>query len=240
MERLILSPRELKYLIDHGTFVGKGVEGSVFTYQNRLIKLDNILYNLLKKHPIEEADKLVSYRYLGGKEYFNDPDQIDYLSNSQKDIHLTKLPHGVVELKGLDIIPGIIIPYHRNYQKLETLSKQDLEKVLPILKKLLLASRELEEHQISHEDLYHPEGNGKVNYNIMYKDKTPQLIDVSGPDVRYGKKYKDARSMYIELGQVIIDFFEGNGYTHSFDRWYTDTFEKNEKLIEELAKQARK
>ena len=57
MEELIVSPKELKLLIDRGIIVGEGNFGSVFTYQDRLIKIDKVLYNLLRKCSLDEVDK---------------------------------------------------------------------------------------------------------------------------------------------------------------------------------------
>ena len=116
MEEIKLTPLELKKIIDNGILVGEGYYSSVFTYQDKLIKLDKILYSLLKKHPKEDSYKMVNYRYLGGREDFNNPSQIEELVSRQKRIKLTKLPLGILTLKNVDsqnigLCPGIIIPY---------------------------------------------------------------------------------------------------------------------------------
>lgn len=239
MEELEVSPRKLKEMIDNGTFIGKGNYGSVFTYQDRLIKLDNLLYSLLKDSKKEESERKVYYRYLGGRENFNDIKQIEWLSGKQKDVKLTKLPQGVLRLvdvnyQNVGLIPGIIIPYLKGYDKLEKFDKRNQKNVLIILKRLLEEVRELEENHISQEDLYHPSGIVNRNYNIMYKDDNPMIIDMSGVNINCGDKYKDSKSMYIELGQVIIDFLNYYHIESPYPRWYTDTFDKNKELVSEL------
>lgn len=241
MEEIKVTPRKLKELIDNGIFVGKGYYGSVFTFQDRLIKLDNVLYYLLKKHNINECERQVYYRYLGGIEQFNDAEQIEWLSNKQKDVRLTKLPQGIIRLKDSgyctdNIIPGIIIPYHKGYDKLEKMPKDNREIVMIVLNKLLMKVQELEDNGISQEDLYHPIGMYEREYNILYKDDNPEIIDLSGPLVKCGKDYIAACSMYIELGHVIIDFLDYYHVIPPFPRWYTDTYDKDKELIKELSK----
>lgn len=244
MEEVYVSPYDLKKLIDNGKMVGEGYYGCVFTYQNRLIKLDKILYHLLKENSIEDCDKKVYYRYLGGRENFDDPKQIEVLTKLQSKVKRTKLPEGIIRLKDVDyqnmhLTPGTIIPYHANHLNLDCFPKHDTINILKLLKELLLCTRELEDNGIAQEDMYHPTVEGKSTYNILYKENIPQYIDMSGPNVLCGDNYKDARCMYLELGNVIHDFFKYNDFVASYPRWHTETYEKNRKLIEEFEKQTK-
>ncbi len=239
MEVLKISPRKLKELIEEGQFIGKGHYGSVFTYQDRLIKLDNILYDLLKNNDIALSEKKVYYRYLGGREDFDSEEQIYWLSEKQKDVKLTKLPQGILKLTDAGysnngIIPGIIIPYHKDYDKLENLPIDDKKRVYLILKSLLEKIKELEDNQISQEDLYHPTGINERDYNVLYKDYNPEIIDLSGVNVLCGKKFQNAKCMYIDLGHIIIDFLEYYKLPSPYHRWYTESYEKNIELIKVL------
>ena len=239
MEKLKVSPMELKQIVDSGIKVGEGSYGSVFTYQDRLIKLDKILYNLLKNHTSCECDKVVNYRYIGGREDFNSPEQIEKLFNMQNRVKLTKLPLGIVTLKDVDcknmnLCSGIIIPYLKEYSMLECLPKNDLAKVLKVLKNLLLEVRELDDNGIYQKDMYHLDGKGGTGYNIMYKGINPQIVDMSGEDVTIDGNKVDRMTMYIELGNVIIDFLEFNGIIPPYNRFYTDNYAKNEELIKKL------
>lgn len=242
MEEVYVTPTDLKKLIDIGKLVGEGYYGSVFTYQDRLIKLDRTLYHLLKENDIKESGQKVYYRYLGGRENFDDPEQIDILSKLQPNIKKTKLPLGIIRFIDVDyqnmyLTPGTIIPYHMYHANLDSLLKNDIIHVLKILKELLLCVKELEDNGIAQEDMYHPTIDGKSTYNILYKKDIPQFIDMSGPNVTCGKKYRDAKSMYIELGNVIIDFFKYNHFPSPYPRWHTENYEKNRELIKEFEKQ---
>ena len=231
-----MAPVALKKLIDASQLVGEGVYGSVFRYQDRLIKLDKILYHLLKEHDVNESEKIIYYRYTGGRENFNNPLQIEQLCHLQKNVKLTKLPTGIVTLCNVDyqnigLCAGILIPYLKGYTMLENLPKNDLKRVLIILKKLLLEVRELEENGIYQEDMFHFDGKGGTCYNIMYSNDTPTIIDMSGDYVVIGGNEHDRSAMYDELGQVIIDFLDYNGVISPYRRWYTNDYEKNCELV---------
>ena len=239
MEEIKVSPIKLKQLIDRERLVGEGYYGSVFTYQDRLIKLDKTLYNLLKNHDINESERMVYYRYIAGRENFNDPNQIEKLVSIQNKVKLTKFPTGIVTLDGVDyqntgMCIGIIIPYLKRHKMLENLRKDNLPRVIKILKHLLLIVRELEENKIFQQDLYHLDGKGGTCYNIMYKGSTPQLIDMSGKYVIIDGNKTDRISMYDELGQVIIDFLDFNKIVPPYNRWYTDDYGKNVELVKKL------
>ena len=239
MEELKVSPIGLKQIVDDGIKVGEGYYGIVFTYQDRLIKLDKVLYNLLKNHTSGECYEIVNYRYLGGREDFNNPEQIEKLSNMQSRVKLTRLPLGIVTLKDVDyknmnLCSGIIIPYLKEYLMLECLPKNDLAKVLKVLKNLLLEVRELDDNGIYQKDMYHLDGKGGTGYNIMYKGINPQIVDMSGEDVTIDGNKVDRMTMYIELGNVIIDFLEFNGIIPPYNRFYTDDYDKNKELIKKL------
>ena len=242
MREIKVSPEELKNIIDNGKMIGKGFFGTVFTYKDKLIKLNNNLYNLLKgkdssmsKETIEEYYKLSDQR-----EDFNDRSQIEYLSSIQKDVKLTKLPEGIVTLKDVNykvngISPGVIIPYHENHQKLEKLSKKDYQKVLIILKNLLLAVRELADNRIAQEDLIEANSNNKHNkYNVMYKDTTPQIIDLSGDFIMEGKYFINAKEMYKQLGNIIFDFIDED------NREDLTSFEENKELLDDFERKITK
>ena len=234
MEELNLTPEELKIIIDDGKMIGHGFFGMTFKYGDRLIKLDKQLYSLLKYNNNEFADEMFNHRYKWEKENFTNPRQIEVLASKQKDITLTKLPQGVVNVKG--IIPGIIIPYHEDHKALELLPKEDYITLLKILKKLLLEVKELADHEISQEDLVHYYNKARKNkrYNILYKDDVPQIIDLDGELITCGENFKSAKGMYQELGNVILGYFEANNLpTDTKSDIITDE-KKAQDLIEEL------
>ncbi len=243
MRELKVSPEELKNIIDNGKTLGKGFFGTVFTYKDKLIKLDNSLYNLLKINDPILAREVVEdhYKFPDQREDFNNRDQIEYLSGMQKNIKLTKLPEGIVTLKDVNskingISPGIIIPYHMNHQKLEKLSKKDYQKVLIILKNLLLAVRELADNRIAQEDLIEANSKNKHKYNVMYKDTTPQIIDLSGDLVAEGDYFINAKEMYKQLGSIIFDFADET----NIKRVDLSSFEENKELLEEFERKIAK
>ena len=244
MEELKISPEELKILITEGKLLGDGFFGSVFTYKDRLIKLDRGLYSLLNGNDISSSNWAVEYFYRFEKEDFNDRTQLEELAKKQKDITLTKLPTGIVTMRDVSpkimgISPGIIIPYHKNHKALELLDEKDYKKVLIILKKLLMAVRELADNEIAQEDLYHSGHSRRNTYNILYKGKTPQIIDVSGRLVKVGKEFENAQLMYNELGNVIIDFFTYNALKSPYERTDVNSYEANVDLLRDFEEQTK-
>ena len=243
MKEVKVSPEELKNIIDNSKMIGKGFFGTVFTYKDKLIKLDNSLYNLLKiNDPILSKEVVEDhYKFPDQREDFNDRDQIEYLSSQQKNIKYTKLPEGIVTLKDVNskidgISPGIIIPYHKDHQKLEKLSKRDYQKVLIILKNLLLAVKELADNRIAQEDLIEANSKNKHKYNVMYKDTTPQIIDLSGDLVAEGEYFINAKEMYRGLGDIIFDFADET----NIKRVDLSSFEENKELLEEFERKIAK
>lgn len=245
MEELTVSPKELKLLIDIGIIVGEGYFGSVFTYQDRLIKIDKVLYNLLRKCSLDEVDKKIEYFYQGDIKDFDDIIKLEYLYKEQPNIKRTQFPLGAVFLKDVDksiygISPGIILPYHRGFDNLENIDKKSMMQILLIMKNLLLTIKELEEHHISQEDLYNIDDNYKKKYNIMYKGSDIKLIDVSGEYLKCGREYKNSLEMYLELGNVLLDFFEYYHIPFPYQRFYTGSFKENEDLVKEFEKEMKK
>ena len=243
MRELKVSPEELKNIIDNGKMIGKGFFGTVFTYQDKLIKLDKSLYNLLEVNDKSLAKEVIEnhYKFPDQREDFNSRDQIEYLANQQKHIKLTRLPEGIVTLKDVNskingISPGIIIPYHMNHQKLEKLSKKDYQKVLIILKNLLLAVKELADNRISQEDLIEANSQNKHKYNVMYKDTTPQIIDLSGEFIVEGDYFINAREMYRGLGNIIFDFINDE----NFPREELTSYEENKELLDDYERSIKK
>ena len=243
MKELNVSPEELKNIIENGRILGKGFFGTVFTYQDKLIKLDNTLYNLLKINDKTLSRNIVEdfYRFDDRCVDFNNRSQLEYLASKQKDIKLTKLPEGIVTLKDVSpritgISPGIIIPYHKNHQKLELLSKKDYQKVLIILRKLLLAVKELADNKISHEDLR--SRNKKEEYNVLYKGDTPQIIDLSGDLIAEGDDFINAREMYIGLGEIIFNFMKDDYITSKMPK--LTTYEENREFLNEFSERIKR
>lgn len=233
MEVLELSPEELKDVISLGKVIGEGFFGTVFTYRDRLIKLDSNLYFQLRANAKKFSNHVVREIHPD----FSNPSQIEELVRRQPNITLTKLPLGIVTIKDTNISPGIIIPYHRDHDKLETLARDDYKKVLIILRKLLDAVKELADNQISQEDLiqygdrFHPK---KRSYNVLYQGDTPQIIDLSGRYIKAGKEFQDALAMYNGLGNIILDYFTFNGIETEHKRNDISSFEEAEEMIDEL------
>ena len=246
MEELKVSPEELKKLIDMGKVLGKGFFGYVFEYKDKLIKLDDRLYKLLRNNSIADAEWVVHHRYKFDQDDFIDRSQLEYLFSVQPNVTLTKLPEGIVTLRDVDpkyigISTGIIIPYHKNHEKLEKLSRLEYKKVLIILKKLLEAVRELAEHKISQEDFvqYDRFNRQKRNYNVLYQGDTPQIIDMSGVEIMAGSDFVDAKNMYKGLGNIVFDYFDFNDLKSPYLKNEADSDQKIVEMIDEFEKQTK-
>ena len=246
MEELKVTPSELKELISCGKMVGKGFFSATFEYKDRLIKLDRTLYELIKANDIIFARKMLEYHYQFRQRNFNEPEQIEKLVTKQKDITLTKLPTGIVTLDGVgekfkDIVPGIIIPYHKDHQDLELLKKGEYKQILMVLKKLLLAVKELADNEIAQEDLsrYEYRPPYKAFYNVLYKDDTPQIIDMSGDFIKVDDAFIDASRMYRQLGNIFIDFFNYKNIPSLYQKEEVDSYSKNKDLLKDFADKTR-
>ncbi len=241
MQEIKVSPKELKQIIENGKLLGAGFFGTVFTYKDHLIKLDERLYNLIKVNDPIFSDSVVKDFYRFETDDFQDRKQIEALARKQKDITLTKLPEGIVTLKDVPdriegVSPGIIIPYHKNHQQLELLDPKEYKKVLIILKKLLLEVKELADNRIAQNDLVHygKTDKKKRGYNVMYKDNNPQIIDLSGDFVKVGDEFTNSDEMYNSLSNVFLDYFYLNDLPLPVDREEVKTYKDNEDLLKEL------
>lgn len=250
MEELSITPKELKQLIDDSKMIGGGFFGTVFEYKDRLIKLDNVLYNLLQVNSAKFADQLYREHYgLHIKELnnpnhismrnFANPKQIELLASKQEKIALTQMPKGIVRVG--ETVPGIIIPYHKDYQNISLLPQDDYLLLLKILRKLLLAVKELADNEIAHHDLVHTDRWGiNRDYNVLYKDSTPQIIDIDGRLIACGDDFKDAQQMYNQLGDIILGYFKVNGLTTSLRPKMINDEKDAALLIDELEEQLKK
>ena len=248
MEELKVSPKELKTIIENGKLLGQGFFGTVFTYRDKLIKLDRNLYSLLHANDIILSNHVVKDRYRFDTKDFQNRKQIEELSKKQKDITLTKLPEGIVTLKDVpeelsNISPGIIIPYHKDHEKLEKLSPSEYKRVLIILKKLLLAVKELADNRISQNDFadYGDDNDfDKRSYNVMYKGDTPQIIDMSGYFVKVNDEFIDASNMYRDLSNILIDYFCLYNIKSNAVRGKITTYDEDKELLNRLESELKK
>ena len=246
LEELKVSPEELKRLIEIGKVLGRGFFGYVFEYKDKLIKLDDQLYQLLNNNPISEARWAVDQRYRYIKEDFNDRNQLEYLFSRQPNVTLTKLPVGIVTLNDVDpkymgISPGIIIPYHRNHEKLETLSRSEYKRILIILRKLLEAVRELADNKIAQNDFVQYDRFDKKarGYNVMYQGNTPQIIDMAGVEIMAGRDFVDAKDMYRGLGNIVLDYFDFNSLKAPYQKDMVTTDKEAKEMIDEFERQTK-
>ena len=248
MEELSLTAKELKSIIDNNKLLGTGNYGAVVEYGNQLLKIDIDLYKKLRDKELYNVDyKLCEhYKYYYNKD-FQDRNQIEELAGKQKDVKLTQLPRGIITLKSDSpeingISPGIIIYYHKDYEKLENLNPRDCKKVLIILKKILCAIKELEENKISQQDLVHYDDYDieKRNTNILYKDVTPQIIDTSGFFVRCGGSFINADNMYRDFSNIILDYFYLNHLNMPVPREKVTTYDEDNNLIKEFEERTKR
>lgn len=247
MKEIDITAEELKKEIYNYDPIGSGFFGTTFLYKGELIKMDRILYHLLKINEHEPAKITIDRHYNYGKgrplptddlddfkmlDGFAEIEQIRELASRRKDITLTKLPEGVLRVDGR--VLGVILPYHKNHQSLEHLSPMEHEVLIEVLKKLRLAIMELADNKISQNDLYQIPDKNVVTYNILYQGNTPQIIDLEGPKVRFGKKFTDAKEMYNQLAFIILDYFRKNHLDTNVNYQDINDEHQAKELIEEF------
>ena len=79
MKEIKLTPKELKEAIDFGKLVGSGFFSDVFTYKGRLIKMDHVLYQLLKVNDPRFSSDVIERHYRWSNSDFNDRNQLEEL-----------------------------------------------------------------------------------------------------------------------------------------------------------------
>ena len=126
MEEIKLTPEELKAAIDFGKLIGSGFFSDVFTYKGRLIKMDHILYRLLKVNDPRLSHEVIERHYLWNHSDFNDREQLEELEKRQPHIR-TKVPEGIITIKSDNsningVSPGIIIPHFKGYSNFRNIN----------------------------------------------------------------------------------------------------------------------
>ncbi len=245
MKEIKLTPEELKKAIDFGKLIGNGFFSSVFTYKGKLIKMDNILYNLLKNNDPRTSAATIKYQYRWDQQDFNDREQLLELEKRQPFIR-PKVPEGIITIKGIDpeidgVSPGIIIPPFNGYQSLGEIPKTEYKRLLIILKKLFDDIKSLADNEIAQEDLFRASGKNEQNnhYNIIQKNNDPQIIDLSGPLVKVGKEFTDASRMYSEFASLINYYYRSNGLEPIYEENTDITEDKLAEMITEFDKQTK-
>ena len=250
MEEIKLTPEELKKAIDFGKLIGSGFFSSVFTYKGRLIKMDNVLYKLLKANDPRFARDVINDHYRWNQNDFNDRDQLEELAKRQSKI-IPKVPEGIITIKDTNsningISPGIIIPHFKDYENLKKLSPTEYKQLLIILKKVLNAIKSLADNEIAQEDIFHVETNkdsdhsSLYDYNIVYKGNDAQMIDLSGPMVKVGKDFTNANGMYKEFAELINHYYQENNFTPIYNSNDNITEDNLSRMITEFDRQAKK
>lgn len=209
MHEIQLTPEKLKEAIDLGKLINSGLYSRVFTYGNRLIKLDQELYDLLKDEDIYLSKFAIYERYKSQKEDFNSREQIRDLIIKQPFIR-PRVPEGIITLKSDDskineISPGIILYPFINYTQMKH-TPLDCKRLLIILKIIFNDIKNLADNGIAHEDLH--------TENILIQGYDAQIIDMSGSNIKVGKDFSNANIMY-ECFAKIIDFYND---TYGFER----------------------
>lgn len=229
---------ELKKIIDKNKIIGSGFYGTTIVYQDKLLKIDNYIFNKIKHFDLFESKKNIMNYYNSGKTDFANKEQIEYLCSVQKNVHLTKLPEGIISLKEFNnALLGIIIPYHKDYKKLEELPLNDYKRLLLVLKNLLLEVKELENNKIAQEDFAGYGSDGDINcrnYNVMYKDIHPEIIDLSGFFVKVGKDFISSNNMYRDLSNIFIDYLYFYKIKSGVVRGTITSYDENVELYKKL------
>ncbi len=245
MKEIKLTPEELKEAIDFGKLIGSGFFSKVFTYKGRLIKMDDSLYNLLKKNsPIVSKD-VIKDHYRWDQEDFNDREQLEELEKRQPKIR-PRVPEGIITINSDDskingISPGIIIPYFQGYKDFSKISKTNYKKLLILLRKVFDDIKSLADNEIAQEDLFRYQiKNNKPGYNLIQKDKDVQIIDMSGQFVTVGEDFTGPDLMYSDFAEMINYFYQANGLEPIYENDSNITEDKLAEMITEFDKPTKK
>ncbi len=250
MEEIKLTPEELKQAIDFGKLIGSGFFSRVFTYKGKLIKMDNILYDLLKANNPKLSKDMIDYHYRWDVKDFNNRNQIEQLSKKQPYIR-TKVPEGIVTInnpgsKTNGVSPGIIVPHFIGYENLKKIPVTEYKRLLILLRKIFNDIRNLADNEIAQEDIFHTSimkdtsNPGLYDYNILQKGRDAQIIDMSGPLVKVGKDFTDAQRMYSEFARLINSYYRANNLKPIYEENDDIDEQKLTEMITEFDKQTRK
>ena len=244
MEELKLTPQELKEAVDFGKTIGHGFFSSVFLYKGKLIKMEDMLYKMMKDNNPKNIPQVIEKRYCFDKTDFDNLKQLEELIKKQPYIR-PKVPTGRVILTGLSkdidgVSPATIIPQHKGYKEFKEISKQDYKRLLILFRKLFDDVRQLADNEIAQEDIYNRFSFGD-NFNLLYKGNDPQMIDMSGPLVKVGNDFCGPGRMYDQFGKLINYYNYENGLEPVYEESYYShlTEEQLSEMITEFEKQTR-
>ncbi len=245
MKEIKLTPEELKVAIDFGKLIGSGFFSKVFTYKGKLIKMDENLYQILKKNNYTTSENIIKEYYRLDKNDFNDREQLEELEKRQPYIR-PKVPEGIITIKSDDsringISPGIIIPYFKGYKDFSKIPKTEYKQLLIFFKKIFDDIKSLADNEIAQKDLFRNHvKNNKPGYNIIQKDKDAQIIDMSGQFVTVGKEFNGPELMYSDFANMINYYYQANKLEPVYQEDYDITEDKLAEMITEFSKQTRK
>ena len=178
MEILSFSSQEMKDVIDSSKLISdSGFSSAVFLHENTLIKLHKELYQYLSINSKTFADSVFKRIYMWNNTPFVEREQIEYLQSKQSEIKRTDFDKGLVLVN--DRICGVILENHLDYKDLTNIEIESPSQIFKILKNILLALKELEEHGISHLDLAKAEKWKEETLNIFGSiTKDDNFIDI--------------------------------------------------------------
>ena len=233
MEIIDVNAFEMKDMIEEGTLISdKGFSGSIFLHGSTLIKLSKRLYQDLKVNSRTFAERRFRDIYRFEKKPFVEKEQIEFLQEKQKDIHLTDFDKGIIYVN--DLICGSILTPHLDYQDLTDINLNDKKTLLIILENILKAIRELEVNGISHLDLAKGERGKKPTFNILYKDINIKLCDLSGKYITYNENF-NPYEMYQEYS-IVVNLLLQKLYGKNMEKINIENYEQATEELKKLSK----
>ena len=233
MEIIDVNAFEMKDMIEEGTLISdKGFSGAIFLHDSTLIKLSKRLYQDLKVNSRTFAERRFKDIYRFEKKPFVEKEQIEFLQEKQKDIHLTDFDKGIVSVN--DLICGTILTPHLDYQDLTDIDLHDKKTLLIILGNILKAIKELEKNGISHLDLAKGESGKKPTLNILHKGTDIKLCDLSGKYITYNDGF-DPVGMYQEYS-IVFNILMQKLYGKNIEQVNIENYEQATEKLAKLSK----
>ena len=213
-----------KHDLEKFKIIGKGTEGTIYQYSNdELIKIyhsnsdymqvniQNVIFDedgvnvtpVKNFKNINVKQRAIQYFDAEGVRLSREESIIKAIE-TQKDIHLTKLPQKPIYLDGK--IRGCSLYYHKYAMNIYSVMNIPVYKWrLKIIREILKEVKELADHNIYHIDLsQHPTKESKNTNILLTRTFHPEIIDIDGHSAIYSARPNENYQRLTEFSLSVL------------------------------------